>query len=128
MCLDFASGPAHVLTHLTSLSTVTDKEPETGSRIYELVPCPNQIKVTDPLFERATDDIFRKTRGDNEPGLSCEDRKFLEIMDRGIHKNSKGNWEMPLPFRNERQTMPNNRVQAMQRLQGLLKTFARNPK
>ena len=127
MCLDFASGPAHVLTRLTSLSTVTEKEPETGSRIYELVPCPNQIKVTDPLFERATDDIFRKTRGDNEPGLSCEDRKFLEIMDRGIHKNSKGNWEMPLPFRNERQTMPNNRVQAMQRLQGLLKTFARKP-
>ena len=127
MCLDFASGPAHVLTRLTSLSTVTEKEPETGSRIYELVPCPNQIKVTDPLFDRATDDIFRKTRGDNEPGLSCEDRKFLEIMDRGIHKNSKGNWEMPLPFRNERQTMPNNRVQAMQRLQGLLKTFARKP-
>ena len=127
MCLDFASGPAHVLTRLTSLSTVTEKEPETGSRIYELVPCPNQIKVTDPLFERATDDIFRKTRGDNEPGLSCEDRKFLEIMDRGIHKNSKGNWEMPLPFRNERQTMPNNRVQAMQRLQGLLKTFAGKP-
>ena len=34
---------------------------------------------------------------------------------------------MLLPFRNERQTMPNNRVQAMQRLQGLLKTFARKP-
>ena len=127
MCLDFASGPAHVLTRLTSLSTVTEKEPETGSRIYELVPCPNQIKVTDPLFERATDDIFRKTRGYNEPSLSCEDRKFLEIMDRGIHKNSRGSWEMPMPFRNECQTMPNNRVQAMQRLQGLLKTFARKP-
>ncbi|XP_068707799.1 uncharacterized protein [Montipora foliosa] len=127
MCLDFASGPAHVLTRLTSLSTVTEKEPNTGSRIYELVPCPNQIKVTDPLLERATDDIFRKTRDDNEPGLSREDRKFLEILDRGIHKNAKGNWEMPLPFRNERQTMPNNRYQAMQRLQGLLKTFARKP-
>ena len=127
MCLDFASGPAHVLTRLISLSTVTEKEPETGSRIYELVPCPNQIKVTDPLFERATDDIFRKTRGYNEPSLSCEDRKFLEIMDRGIHKNSRGSWEMPMPFRNERQTMPNNRVQAMQRLQGLLKTFAGKP-
>ena len=114
MCLDFASGPAHVLTRLTSLSTVTENESETGSRIYELVPCPNQIKVTDPLLERATDDICRKTRGDNEPRLSCEDRKFLEIMDRGIHKNSRGNWEMP-------------RVQAMQRLQGLLKTFARKP-
>ena len=76
MCLDFASGPAHVLTRLTGLSTVTEKEPGTGSRIYELVPCPNQIKVTDLLLERATHDIFRKTRHDNEPGLSCEDRKL----------------------------------------------------
>ena len=33
MCLDFAS-----------LSTVTEKEPDTGSRIYELVPCPNLIE------------------------------------------------------------------------------------
>ena len=61
MCLDFASGPAHVLTHLTSLSTVMEKEPGTGRRIYALVPCPNQIKVTDPLLERVTDDIFRET-------------------------------------------------------------------
>ena len=72
--------------------------------------------VIDPLLERSTDDIFRKTRGDNEPGLSFEHSKFLEIMERGIHKNSRGNWEMPLSFRNERQTVPNNRVQAMQRL------------
>ena len=48
-------------------------------------------------------------------------------MERGIHKNASGNWEMPLPFRNERQTMPNNRAQAMQRLQGLFKTFNRKP-
>ena len=78
-------------------------------------------------MERATDNIFRKTRGD-EPGLSCEDRKFLEKLDRGIHKNSRGNWEMPLPFCNKCETMLNNRVQAMQRLQGLLETFARKPK
>ena len=50
MCLDFVSGPAHVLTRLTRLSTVTEKELETGGRIYELVPCPNQIKVTGPLL------------------------------------------------------------------------------
>lgn len=72
-------------------SSVTEKELETRSRIDKLVHCPNQIKVTDPLLERATDDILRKTQGNNEPGLSCEDRKFLEIMDRGIHKNSRGN-------------------------------------
>ena len=78
-------------------------------RNISLLCCPNQIKVTDPFLERVTDDIFRKTRDDNDPGVSCEDRTFLEILDRGIHKNARGNWEMPLPFRNDRQTMPNNR-------------------
>ena len=45
MCLDFPSGPAHVLTRLTSLSTATEKNRETGDGSYELVPCPNQFKV-----------------------------------------------------------------------------------
>ena len=34
---------------------------------------------------------------------------------------------MPLPFRDEHQSMPNNRAQAMRRLQGLLKMFIRKP-
>ena len=34
---------------------------------------------------------------------------------------------MPLPFRNKLKTMPNNRGQAMRRLQGLLKMFTRKP-
>ena len=60
MCLDFASGPVHVLACLTSLSAVMENKLETGNRIYELVPWPNQIEVTDPLLQRAPDDIFRK--------------------------------------------------------------------
>lgn len=91
MCLDFPSGPAHVLTRLTSLSTATEKNRETGDESYELVPCPNQFKVEDPILERATDSIFKTTRSDNEPSLSCEDRLFLEIIETGIHKNESGN-------------------------------------
>ena len=98
MCLDFPSGPAHVLTRLTSLSTATEKNRETGDESYELVPCPNQFKVEDPILERATDSIFKTTRSDNEPSLCCADRLFLEIIETGIHKNESGNWEMPLPF------------------------------
>ena len=127
MCLDFPSRPAHVLTRLTSLSTATERNQETGDENYELVPCPNQFKVEDPILERATDSIFKTTRSDNEPSLSCDDRSFLEIIETGIHKNESGNWEMPLPFRDKLQTMPNNRGQAMQCLQGLLKTFTRKP-
>ena len=126
MCLEFPSRPTHVLTRLTNLSTDTRREQKTGDRNYELVPCPNQFKVTDPPLECTADSIFKTKRSDNEPSLSHEDRAFLEIMEMGIHKNASGNWEMPLPFRNERQTMPNNRAQAMQHLQGLLKTLTSN--
>ena len=65
MCLDFASGPAHILTRLTNLSTDTGRILETGDRNYELIPCPNQFKVTDPPLERVTDNIFKTTRSDN---------------------------------------------------------------
>lgn len=64
----------------------------------------------------------------NEPSLSHEHHAFLEIIERGIHKNASCNWEMPLPFRDERQTMPKLcNAKAMQCLQGLLKTFNRKP-
>ena len=114
MCLNFPSGPAHVLTCLTSLSTAAERIQETGDKNYELVPCPNQFKVEDPILERVTDSIFKTTQSNNEPSLSCEDHLFLEIIEAGIHKNKSGNWDMPLPFCDELQTMPNNHIQAMQ--------------
>ncbi|CAB3978894.1 PREDICTED: uncharacterized protein LOC107357656 [Paramuricea clavata] len=64
---------------------------------------------------------------DNEAALSREDRQFLDIAKKGIHKNDSGNWEMPLPFRSEKVMMPNNRKQALNRLNGLLRTFKRKP-
>ena len=131
MCLDFASSPAQILTRVTNLSTDRWREQETGDRSYELVPCPNQFKVTDPFWSTSLTVSLRLPRTDNEPSLSREGRTFLEIIERGIHKNATGNWELPLPFistgRCQRQTMPNNCVQAMQRLQGLLKTSTRKP-
>ncbi|KAK3742405.1 hypothetical protein QZH41_008057 [Actinostola sp. cb2023] len=48
-------------------------------------------------------------------------------MQKNIHKNDKGNWVMPLPFRSENVKMPNNRNQAESRLTGLLKILKRKP-
>ena len=59
--------------------------------------------------------------------LSCEDRKFLDIMEAGVHKNDQGNWEMPLPFRCKDPRLPNNRSQAGNRLNGLIGTLKRKP-
>lgn len=73
------------------------------------------------------DNVFTATRYDNQVAPSREDRKFLEIMEREVCKNSKGNLEMPLPFRQEEVQMPNNRIQAVNRLNGLLRTLKRKP-
>ena len=48
-------------------------------------------------------------------------------MDKGIHKNESGNWELPLPFRSKNVVMPNNRKQALNRLHGLLRCLKKKP-
>ena len=71
--------------------------------------------------------MFITSREDNDVSLSCEDRKFLDIMETGVHKNEQGNWEMPLPFRRKDLHFPNNRSQAVNRLNGLIRTLKRKP-
>lgn len=93
---------------------------------YELVPCPNRLRVKESFAEweqGVENDIFRITREDNEVRLSCEDRKFLEIMETNIHKNDQGNWEMPLPFCHKAVKMPNNRSLAVNRFNSLIRTL-----
>ena len=129
MCLDAAGGPAHMLACRTNLRAANSGEPWkkiAEPKRYELVPCPNHFKIKESIAEpqRSTEsDVFRTTREDNEVGLSCEDQKYSEIMETGVHKNELGNWEMPLPFRHELVKMPNNRSQAVSRLNGLIRTL-----
>ena len=49
------------------------------------------------------------TRNDYDVSLSIEDRRFTKIMDKGIHKNQLGSWEMPLPFCSTNVFMRNRR-------------------
>ena len=124
MCLDLVDGPTHVLTRRTILSSPQTLVPrEVAESEYELAPCPNQRRVTNGLSA----DVFMATPEDNEPSLSVEDRQFLDIMDSGIHKNERGNWEMPLPFRSKDPRMPNNKAHAMQRINSLMRTLRRKP-
>ena len=134
MCLDLAGGPKHVLVRRTSLLPANLNHPKRRMeepQRYELVPCPNQLRVKESFTERdqgAESDIFRTTREDNDVSLSCEDRRFLEIMEANVHKNDRGNWEMPLPFRHKDVKMPSNRSQAVNRLYGLIRTLEESPK
>lgn len=98
---------------------------------YETVPCTNHFKIKGEYSEHHK----RKENGynifctsdDNEVSVSWEDRRFMDIMECGIHKNDSGNWEMALPFRSHDISMPNNRSQAVSRLNGSLRSFKREP-
>ena len=47
--------------------------------------------------------------------ISCEDRKFMEIVEGGTSKKDE-HYVVPLPFRDPNLVLPNNRKQAIQRL------------
>lgn len=92
---------------------------------FEIIRCPNKLELRESYGEcngtiPAKEDVYRVTSSDNDVGLSIEDRRFIEIMENGIHKNAQGNWEMPLPFRSNNVSMPNNRSYAFRRLKALL--------
>ena len=134
MRLDIVEGPAHVLAYHTSLLSANNGEPwekYMEPEHYELVPRPNQLRIKESFSERREDpenDIFCTTQEDNEVSLSCEDQKFIEIMETGINKNNSGNWEMPLPFRHKNTKRPNYQSQAVNRLNGLIRTLRKKPK
>ena len=97
---------------------------------YEIVTCPNTINFLESFTESSdakntAEDVYRVTQNDNDVGLSIEDRKVMEIMEKGIHKNKLGNWEMPLLFLSQNVSMPKNRGYAVKRLTGLLRTHSK---
>jgi hypothetical protein len=41
--------------------------------------------------------------------MSIEDKAFLSIMDKEMCKDIDGRWMAPLPFKQDRERLPNNR-------------------
>ncbi|XP_046562259.1 uncharacterized protein LOC124271225 [Haliotis rubra] len=89
-----------------------------------LKPCVNNFMIK-PLLERQSKntDVFETTETDGRPGLSTEDRHFLEILDEDMYQGENGTWTAPLPMRNPRPHLPNNKLQAKQRAQALHKSL-----
>lgn len=110
-----------------------------------LPPCPNKLSVREKfdikpppeislahgtfIFDDYAigDTIFERTKEDNKVGLSIEDRRFLDIMDKEMFMDESNSWVTPLPFRTPRQRLPNNREQAFTRLTSLLRTLEKKP-
>jgi len=64
---------------------------------------------------------------DNKPGMSMEDRKFIDIMKHSLTRSKLGHWEAPLPLLEETKALPDNRKDALRRLKSTRWTLDKNP-
>ena len=64
---------------------------------------------------------------DNKLGMSMEDRKFIDIMNHSLTRSELGNWEAPLPLREETKVLPDNRKDALRRLKSTRRTLDKKP-
>lgn len=112
-----------------------------------LTPCPNSINIKEkPCYggehknvvrkrsskaiaaeQSLEENVFEGTERDNQHALSFDDEAFLKIMEKEVHQDENGNWIAPLPFKSPRFSLPNNRGQALSRLNSLRRNLANNP-
>ncbi len=82
------------------------------------------IKATEKTLGQT---VFSRTEHDNKPAPSVEDTAFLKIMDTNVYRNDANSWVAPLPFREPRQPLPNNKEQVVNRFKCLQRTLKRKP-
>ena len=73
----------------------------------------NPSQVT-KMFEQD----FNETKKEGQ-ALSHDDRKFIQKVKEGIHRTEDGHYELPLPLKDEKMQLPNNRELALSRLKKL---------
>ncbi|XP_077389538.1 uncharacterized protein LOC144026608 [Festucalex cinctus] len=71
--------------------------------------------------------VFNRTENDNKPALSIQDTLFLKIMDDAMCRDEDNSWVAPLPFKNPRRQLPNNKEQAIGRFSSLRRNLSRKP-
>ena len=81
--------------------------------------------VTPSDILKALEGDFSERAIDDRP-VSQEDLKFLTKLSENIRQNESGHYEMPLPFRDKRPTLPDNKICAMHRLKCLEKRLKRD--
>lgn len=89
-------------------------------------PCENRIHVSEK-WETKGSSVFTRNKDHNKVGLSIEDKQFIQVKEKSLHKNADGDWVAPLPFREERPPLPNNRLQTLNRAKKLQASLSKNP-
>jgi hypothetical protein len=135
-CLGKTHAPAVINTCKTHLLG--------SGRVSLFPPCTNEFKICGDSNEHSGrlsngaatthlnnedfgKNVFQRTKDDEKPGMSVDDREFLQIMHGNLQKDSNGNWIAPLPFRQPRLKLPNNRPLALRRAKALDINLQKNP-
>lgn len=136
VCLDESSG-----RHEATANRVTVVEKEDGSAklqknkgtgqfvsnsLSKDMTSPKEIKEMMQL-DYSEIHYSRSIRG-TEQSQSAEDRRFNQILSKGVHTNFRGNWEMPLPFKTDEISLPNNREHCLRRLLSLKRKMQKDDK
>jgi hypothetical protein len=92
------------------------------------------LKMYESEFNESTSNLLCQNclphgRNDHkcDAKVSQDDLKFLTKMD-SESKIVEGHYELPLPFRQQDVSMPNNRTQALKRAEGIKRRFTSNAK
>lgn len=140
-CMDGAHKPTEISSYRTQ---VLD-----NGRPSFLLPCSNRLYVKHGSHADFTtyletsqkkgtffkgsfeyglgDNVFACTNDDNRPGMSVEDRKFIQNMNSSLARNKSGSWEALLPVREKFNKLPNNREDAVKRLRSTRRTLDKKP-
>lgn len=131
VCLGRAHRPLKVNTFYTNAL-------EKG-RPTTFKPCPSVLDVKEqygpnpPELTRPRDGtylghtVFQLTSNDNKLGPSVEDLTFMAVMEQGLKKDESNSWVAPLPFKQPRRRLPDNRPQALNRFFSLKRSLERKP-
>jgi hypothetical protein len=117
-CLDGIHTPKSAEVMKTMLCTTSEKPSTSIWMSYD-----HKMHVSECIKNES---LFRRTRKDNQPSISCEDKEFLSQMDSDMKKDTSGHWIAPLPFKKIRPVLPNNRQYALDRAVSLDKSLMKN--
>ncbi|XP_042281759.1 uncharacterized protein LOC121906755 [Thunnus maccoyii] len=84
-------------------------------------------EVSKPAEEVLGQTVFNHTERDNKLASSIEDDIFLKLMGKEVYRDESNSWVAPLPFRQPRQRLPNNREQAAKRFASLQCSLNKRP-
>lgn len=103
----------------SSLNLTSEVQYICRTQIKEVITPPNVIKALESDFnEKAAEDSC----------FSQEDLRFLSKMETGIRHKEDDHYEMPLPFKEDRPNLPNNKGCTIHRLKSLERRLKREEK